>query len=57
MLKTPQKMIDLHPNPSLNLLGDYPSIRLITDVDEYLALALDAGKIKTTPEMLENGDR
>ncbi len=57
MLKTPQKLTAAPNNHPSTIIPDFPQVKLVTDIDEYLALAIEAGKIKTTPEMLEIGDR
>lgn len=57
MFKTPETLNTPHNNHLSNNPPERPNVTLITDIDEYLALALEAGKVKTTPEMLELGDR
>lgn len=57
MLQTSQRLTSPDINHQPCDSHDYPEVKLITDTDEYLALAIEAGKIKTTPEMLETGSR
>jgi len=57
MLETSQTLASPLINHLPSASHDYPEVSLITDTEEYLAMAIDAGKVKTTPEMLEKTDR